>query len=115
MRILRCVISVLLAALLLLAFCGCGAQRGRTDRYDGYTVRTEKNPTSERAAEADAPTRTVDNETAEDYILNRSSKKFHYPDCSGARDIKERNRWEYRGTRKSVLDMRYEPCRICNP
>ena len=111
---------ILLLALLLAALLGaCGASaRGRTVAYDGFTVRTEK--TREAPAGTDAPTRSAAPPSTEeapeaDYVLNTSSKKFHLPDCSGAAAIKEKNRWDYRGTRDSVLEMGYQPCKICNP
>ena len=99
---------------LLLALCACGSTRGRTDQYDGYTVRTEKSRDSELPS-PEPVTRAADSDAQEDYVLNRGSMKFHYPDCKGAEEIKEQNRWTYRGTRQSVLDMGYEPCKICNP
>ena len=108
-------LGAILAALLLLSLCACGAVRGRTDQYSGYTVRTEKARTSEQTAETEAPARALNSEAEDDYILNRGSKKFHYPDCSGVQDIKEHNRWNYHGTRQSILDMGYTPCKICNP
>lgn len=49
------------------------------------------------------------------YILNTNSHKFHLPDCSGAADIKEKNREEYEGSRKWLLRHGYEPCKRCNP
>ena len=85
--------------------------------YDGFVVRTE------RAREADAlePTPPLEralpggSETEEDYILNKSSGKFHYPSCSAVKDIKEANRWSFHGTRESVIEMGYQPCKICSP
>ena len=108
-------ICLFLAALLVCALGGCSAMRGRTDRYDGYTVRTEKAREERDEPRAQAPARASDSGEAQDYVLNKSSHKFHDPDCSGALDIKEKNRWDYRGTRQSVVDMGYEPCKICNP
>ena len=49
------------------------------------------------------------------YILNTNSHKFHRPECSGAKDIKEKNRREYQGSRKWLLRHGYEPCRQCSP
>lgn len=49
------------------------------------------------------------------YILNKNSKKFHLPDCSGVKDIKESNRQEYQGKRKVLERQGYEPCKRCNP
>ncbi len=49
------------------------------------------------------------------YILNTNTRKFHTPDCSGAKDIKEKNREEYTGTREELLSEGYEPCGRCKP
>ena len=106
-----------LAAALLLRCAACGARQGRTDRYDGYTVRTEKTAAPAETPETPELTRSTGGTEAaeEDYVLNRSSMRFHYPDCSGVQSMKEANRWNYRGTRQSVLDMGYAPCKICDP
>ena len=50
-----------------------------------------------------------------DYVVNKSTKKFHYPSCSSADDIKESNRWDYHGTREELIDMGYVPCKRCDP
>lgn len=49
------------------------------------------------------------------YILNKNTHKFHLPDCSGAADIKEKNREEFNGTREEVIAQGYEPCGRCDP
>ena len=49
------------------------------------------------------------------YVLNKRSKKFHYPDCSGIRDMNPKNREDYTGTRDAVIAMGYSPCGICRP
>lgn len=54
-------------------------------------------------------------EQEQTYIINTSSGKFHRPDCSGAKDIKEKNRQEYTGTRSELLAEGYEPCGMCEP
>ena len=50
-----------------------------------------------------------------DYVLNTSSKKFHLPECSGARDMKESNRQDYQGNRDQLLEQGYTPCGLCHP
>ncbi len=106
---------VFLLTILLLLLIGCGAEKGRTIHYDGYTIRTEKTTAETPEPERSNVERNVTSDEIRDYVLNKSSKKFHDPSCSGAAEIKEKNRWEYRGTRQSVLDMGYVPCKICNP
>jgi len=49
------------------------------------------------------------------YVLNKRSKKFHHPDCSGIRDMSPKNREDYTGTRDEVIAMGYSPCGICKP
>lgn len=50
-----------------------------------------------------------------EYVVNTNTKKFHYPSCSSAGQIKSENRWDYSGTREELIGMGYEPCRRCNP
>ena len=111
-------IWLVLALLVLLGACGARS-RGQTVVYDGFTVRTERS--KEVNGEAVSPSRSLplqpagDGEREQDYVLNTGSKKFHLPDCASVGSIKEKNRWDYHGTRASALEMGYEPCRICEP
>jgi DNA-entry nuclease len=50
-----------------------------------------------------------------DYVVNKNTKKFHYPSCSSADDIKSSNRWDYHGTREELINMGYVPCKRCHP
>ena len=49
------------------------------------------------------------------YILNTSSHKFHYPDCSGVASMSESNKETYTGSREDLIAQGYEPCGQCNP
>lgn len=49
------------------------------------------------------------------YILNKNTKKFHKPECSGAKKIKAKNKDEYTGSRQTLIDEGYEPCGNCHP
>ena len=49
------------------------------------------------------------------YIINTNTGKFHYTWCSSVKKISEKNKWNYTGTRDSVIKMGYEPCKKCNP
>ena len=51
----------------------------------------------------------------QDYVLNKNTKKFHYPWCSSADDIKKKNRKDFTGTREEVISQGYVPCKRCNP
>lgn len=49
------------------------------------------------------------------YVLNRSSHKFHRPECDGALNMNSKNRQEYTGSRQILIDQGYKPCTVCNP
>ena len=51
---------------------------------------------------------------SQDYILNKSSKKFHYPDCHSVDRMSEKNKKEYYGTRQDLIDSGYSPCGNCD-
>ena len=114
-RWLRLMISLLVFSLILL--CACKGGAGETARFEGFTVKTEKaREKGSAGSEAEVTSRAALSETVEeDFVLNKSSMRFHLPSCSGISDIKEQNRWDYHGTRDSVIDMGYAPCKICNP
>ena len=58
-------------------------------------------------------------ETAESgqqtYILNTNTKKFHKPDCYSVKQMSEKNKKKYKGSRKSLINEGYSPCKNCNP
>lgn len=49
------------------------------------------------------------------YILNTNNKKFHKEDCSSVKDIKDKNKQNYTGSREDLLLQGYEPCGRCKP
>lgn len=49
------------------------------------------------------------------YILNTNTKKFHYPSCRSVKQMKDKNKQEYTGTRDEVISKGYDPCKNCNP
>ena len=58
------------------------------------------------------------NETSNEnntYILNTNNKKFHKEDCSSVKDIKDKNKQYYIGSRKDLISQGYDPCGRCNP
>lgn len=69
-------------------------------------------PTTEPNTES---TTEPTNDISQDYVLNTSSMKFHYPSCGSADDIKEDNREEYHGTREELISKGYKPCGKCHP
>ena len=45
----------------------------------------------------------------ESYVLNTNNKKFHKPTCSSVKDMKEKNKETYEGTREELIQKGYEP------
>ena len=54
-------------------------------------------------------------EKEQTYILNTNTRKFHKPDCSGVKDIKEKNKETYKGKRSDLIQEGYDPCGKCKP
>lgn len=65
-------------------------------------------PVLEESAEEPEPVGT-------DYILNTNTHKFHYPTCGSVKQMAEKNKKFYTGTRDDVIGMGYDPCKKCNP
>lgn len=49
------------------------------------------------------------------YIVNTNNKKFHKADCSSVKDIKDKNKQDYTGSRDDLIIQGYEPCGRCKP
>ena len=93
-------ISVLIFALISMILCvSCdGTNSSKTDRIVVYT-------------EPATTTETV----VIDYIINRNTGKFHYPDCPSVNQMAEHNKKEYTGDRDDLVTQGYEPCKRCDP
>ncbi len=50
-----------------------------------------------------------------DYILNTNTMKFHFSQCSSVKDIKEKNKEIFNGTKEWLVNNGYSPCGICKP
>lgn len=55
------------------------------------------------------------NATEKTYVLNENTKKFHTPECSGVKDIKEENKKSFTGSREELIKEGYSPCGRCKP
>lgn len=49
------------------------------------------------------------------YILNVNTKKFHYPSCSSVKQMSDKNKQTYTGSRDDLISQGYDPCKKCNP
>ncbi len=69
-----------------------------------------------------APTPSGTNAAEEDkkeaeitYVLNKNTKKFHFPSCTSAKKIAAYNKEEVEWNRKECIANGYEPCGNCKP
>lgn len=77
------------------------------------TTETTTEPTEETTTTTSAPAETTSEE--KDYVLNKSTMKYHRPGCSSISRIKDSNK-EERHCRKEDLEKEgYEPCGNCHP
>lgn len=74
-------------------------------------------PVEETAAPIETP--ETEPEETEDigihYVLNISSDIFHYEDCRGVKQMKDKNREDFYGTRDEVIARGFKSCGICHP
>ncbi len=49
------------------------------------------------------------------YICNTNTKKFHYPDCSSVKQMKDKNKLPVNATRDELINQGYDPCKKCKP
>lgn len=78
-----------------------------------YTTLSETSPLFQQVQSA---TRTTTNGSQKrQYILNTNTRKFHYPSCKSVKQMKEKNKKSYTGTREEIIEMGYVPCKNCDP
>lgn len=58
---------------------------------------------------------TDDEDLEGKYIVNINSKKFHAESCSSVKDISSKNKKAYTGSKNTLINQGYEPCKNCNP
>lgn len=90
-------IAVLIFAVVSMILC-VGCNGSEVDRIVVYT-------------ESAVTTESID----VDYIINRNTGKFHYPDCPSVDLMAEHNKKEYTGDRDDLISQGYEPCKRCDP
>ena len=111
MRRLTCICLCFAIVLLSFFLAGCASDIDPDDAYrfgyedgyrDGYKDGLNGNDASAPAASCD-------------YVLNKNSKKFHYPSCASVDDMAEYNKVFFSGKRDEVIAMGYTPCKRCYP
>ncbi len=61
------------------------------------------------------PTVPEEEPVSSTYILNTSTKKFHYSDCRSVKAMSEKNKETYNGDREALVSKGYSPCGNCKP
>lgn len=47
--------------------------------------------------------------------LHPVTKKFHYPSCSSVKQMSDKNKQTYTGSRDDLISQGYDTCKKCNP
>ncbi len=81
---------------------------------DSYALEISTKDDSEEVPEEESEDVT-DNNIDADYIANKNTYKFHHTWCSSVKDMKEKNKWYYNGSRDELINIGYKPCGNCNP
>lgn len=49
------------------------------------------------------------------YVLNTNTKKFHTASCGSVKQMSDKNKAFFEGSRDEVVALGYDPCKRCNP
>lgn len=49
------------------------------------------------------------------YVISKNTRKFHYASCTYVKRIKNSNRQFFNGSRKTLINQGYSPCKSCRP
>lgn len=85
-------------------------------------VETTPVTTAESEGANTAPVSTADTEQETEpsapittYILNTNTKKFHYSSCRSVKQMSDKNKSTFTGTRDEIISRGYDPCGVCHP
>lgn len=107
-------VALVLAALaLLLLLAGCAAPAEIRTSFPTVTAAPTVRPAEPPILRTmPAPEPETSGVT---YVLNKNTKKFHYPDCASVDDMAAKNRLDVSWDRDEVIARGYVPCKRCNP
>ena len=120
--------SLIIIALSLLLFSGCGADEKADYKDNGIKVimpsdntvngyRTEQSQNDFNNLLTDVPDYETDgyeNRAESVYYANKNSKKFHRPSCTLSQKINDENLYIC-DSLEELIEGGYEPCKRCNP
>ena len=85
------------------------------DYHTGDSTKADTAGTSDTESDSASGSNSDSVSAETTYILNKNTKKFHTPDCSSVKDIKEKNKNEFTGDTQTLIEQGYSPCKNCNP
>ena len=78
---------------------------------DSSFAGTQKTEPPKQTEQPNSPAQNVEST----YILNTNTKKFHYSSCSSVKQMSDKNKQTYTGSREYLISQGYDPCKKCNP
>ncbi len=82
---------------------------------DSHESESVSSKASEESVASSEESQESSNSNEKAYVLNTNTKKFHYPSCKSADDIKPENRQEVTSTAEELKNQGYVACKKCNP
>ena len=124
------ILSVLLIAVISLVTLSCGDTGPYQEGYsEGFSAGYEKGydeglaATNTRSVQSKANITTPligsggsdSDDNTQTYVINKKSKKFHYPTCNSVSQMNESNKRIVTDNRNHLIEQGYSPCGNCNP
>ena len=78
---------------------------------DSSFAGTQQTEPPKQTGQSNPPAQNVEST----YIVNVNTKKFHYPSCSSVKQMSDKNKQTYTGSRDDLISQGYDPCKKCNP
>ena len=87
------------------------------DDFTPGSPATESTETSSKATTTTTSTEPeeTDEDNSQTYVLNTSTKKFHYPDCGSVDQMAEKNKQIVSWSRDDIISKGYVACKNCDP
>ena len=82
---------------------------------ENSTVNSTANSSQETSQDSSIETSVSVESSICDYVLNKNSKIFHLPTCSGVSSMSQANRQDFTGTREELISQGYKACGTCHP
>lgn len=80
---------------------------------DESYIAGEPQGSNQKATISETTTITENAQNTQLYVVNTNTKKFHLPNCSSAKKIKDENKWEVNSTKEELIEEGYSPCKNC--